>query len=103
MRPRHEAGRELPSVLMTAHSRTQPSKGGAPHDDVVLSCRVRLARNIAGFPFVNRASQGQCTDLLGMTRPVLLNNELAPGMIWVDLNQSTIKDRRLLFERHLRS
>ena len=72
-----------------------------PHSDVVLSSRVRLARNIAGFPFVNRATPAQCNDLLNIARPVLLNNNLAEGMIWVDLNQSTLKDRRLLFERHL--
>jgi protein arginine kinase len=32
---------------------------------------------------------------------VLLNQQLAEGMIWVDLNTATGRDRRLLFERHL--
>ncbi len=73
----------------------------APHSDVVMSCRVRLARNIAGFPFVNKASQPQCHELLNLVRPVLLSSEIAPGMIWVDLNQAPMRDRRLLFERHL--
>lgn len=82
-------------------AQSQSSNGGAPHSDVVLSSRVRMARNIAGFPFVNRASHAQCQELLGVARPVLLNHELADGMIWVDLNQATLRDRRLLFERHL--
>ena len=86
---------------MNIHPRSHFGNSDAPHSDVVLSCRVRMARNIAGFPFVSRATQPQCQDLMHMTRPVLLNNNLAEGMIWVDLNQSTIKDRRLLFERHL--
>lgn len=86
---------------MTAHSRTPSQKDDAPHGDVVLSCRVRMARNIAGFPFVSKASAPQCQDLLNMARPVLLDARLADGMIWVDLNQATVKDRRLLFERHL--
>lgn len=73
----------------------------APHSDVVISSRVRMARNIAGFPFVNRATSHQCQEMLNMVRPVLLNHELAEGMIWVDLNQSPLRDRRLLFERHL--
>lgn len=73
----------------------------APHSDVVMSCRVRLARNVAGFPFVNKASQPQCHELLNLVRPVLLSSDIAPGMIWVDLNQAPMRDRRLLFERHL--
>jgi protein arginine kinase len=84
-----------------------PSRGAAerkpeaPHRDVVMSSRVRLARNIAGFPFVNRASETQAQDLINITRPILLNSELCDSMIWVDLTQATLRDRRLLFERHL--
>ena len=77
------------------------SQQDAPHSEVVLSCRVRMARNIAGFPFVNRASAAQCQELLGVARPVLLSSCIADEMIWVDLNQATLRDRRLLFERHL--
>lgn len=72
-----------------------------PDSEVVLSCRVRLARNIAGLPFVNQASERQCQDLLTMTRPIVLRDQIADGMIWVDLNGSTLRDRRLLMERHL--
>jgi protein arginine kinase len=79
------------------HSKSQK----APFGDVVLSCRVRLARNVAGFPFANRATETQCQELLNLTRPVLLQSEVSEGMIWVDLNKSTPRDRRLLFERHL--
>jgi protein arginine kinase len=86
---------------MNVPPRNPVNTAQAPHGDVVLSSRVRMARNIAGFPFVNRATPAQCNDLLNIARPVLLNNNLAEGMIWVDLNQSTLKDRRLLFERHL--
>jgi len=86
------------------HSRTttvDPHAVPPPHGDVVLSSRVRVARNIAGLPFVNRASASQCQDTLTLARPVLLNNGLAEGMIWVDLTQATLRDRKLLFERHL--
>ena len=72
-----------------------------PHGDVVMSCRARLARNIAGFPFVNRASTSQRHELLNIARQVLLGPDIAEGMIWVDLSQATQRDRRLLVERHL--
>jgi protein arginine kinase len=76
-------------------------KTAAPHDDIVLSSRVRMARNVAGFPFVNKSTQNQCQDVLNLAKPALLREDLERGMIWVDLNQSTLRDRRLLFERHL--
>ncbi|TVQ52227.1 MAG: protein arginine kinase [Phycisphaerales bacterium] len=72
-----------------------------PHDDVIMSCRVRLARNLAGFPFVNRASSTQCHEMLRMARRIVLTDDVAPGMIWVDINSATSRDRALLMERHL--
>jgi protein arginine kinase len=69
--------------------------------DVVISCRARLARNLAGFPFVNRASERQCVEVLQLARQVLLSDNVAQDMMWVDLNQATILDRGLLMERHL--
>ncbi len=64
---------------------------------------MRLARNIAGYPFVNRASDAQAAEILRLARSVLLDPkaDIAEGMIWVDLNDSTCRDRRLLMERHL--
>ncbi len=73
----------------------------APHSDVVMSCRVRMARNIAGFPFVNRSTDAQRNELLNISRQVLLGSDIAENMIWVDLNSATERDRLLLFERHL--
>ena len=72
-----------------------------PHGEVVLSCRARLARNIAGFPFVNKATPTQRHELMNLARQVLLGSNLADGMIWVDLTETTPRDRELLVERHL--
>ncbi|MHC4414511.1 MAG: protein arginine kinase [Planctomycetota bacterium] len=72
-----------------------------PHTDVVMSCRVRLARNIAGFPFVGKANDTQRRELLNIARQVVLGTDLAEGMIWVDLGKATARDRQLLVERHL--
>jgi protein arginine kinase len=86
---------------MSVYSRATPPAGPAPDEDVVISSRVRMARNLAGHTFVNRANQAQSQNVLDVARPVLLGSPVAPGMIWVDLSQSTLRDRRLLFERHL--
>jgi protein arginine kinase len=77
------------------------SDDSGPHAEVVMSCRVRLARNIAGFPFVNRASERQCVEILHLTRNILLDQVIAQDMVWVDLNRATRLDRCLLMERHL--
>lgn len=72
-----------------------------PDADVVMSCRVRLARNIAGFPFVGKASDAQRRELCNIARQVVLSRKLADGMFWVDLNRTTSRERQLLVERHL--
>ncbi len=75
--------------------------GEGPDGDVVMSCRARLARNIAGFPFVNRASETQRREIISLARGVLLRGEVADGMTWVDLTNVSDRDRLLLVERHL--
>ena len=66
-----------------------------------MSCRVRLARNLAGFPFVVRASDAQRRELVRLARQVVLESDLSKEMIWVDLAEATARDRQLLVERHL--
>lgn len=73
----------------------------APYSEVVLSCRARLARNIAGFPFVNRASDAQCREIVNLAKHVILDDGFPTEAIWVDLNDATDRDRLLLVERHL--
>ncbi len=76
-------------------------RADGPHSDVVISCRARLARNIAGFPFTNRSTPAQRQEVLQIARQVLLNSELAKEMIWVDVHAASDRNRRILVERHL--
>lgn len=72
-----------------------------PNADVVMSCRARLARNLAGFPFTNKASTVQRHEVLRVAEQVLLTSDIASDMMWVDLTRATDHDRSLLVERHL--
>ena len=72
-----------------------------PDCDIVSSCRVRIARNVAGFPFARMASRTELNELSSFLCSVLLNGELADDMIWVDLDSTSPQDRKLLVERHL--
>lgn len=88
--------------IMESKSNQSPWLGGdGPHNDVVMSCRARIARNIAGFPFTNKASAVQRGEVLRVAEQVLLGSDLAPDMMWIDLARATDQDRRLLVERHL--
>ncbi|QNN20930.1 protein arginine kinase [Planctomycetales bacterium ZRK34] len=72
-----------------------------PEGDVVISSRVRLARNLAGYPFLTQASPTQRRDILHMCRRRILDSNLAQRMLWVDLSESPRLDRDILVERHL--
>ncbi len=76
-------------------------RGSGPESEVVISSRVRLARNLAGFPFVGRSNPRQQADAMLRCKEEITALKLAPEMLWVDLAQSDELDRQLLVERHL--
>ncbi|HEX7010177.1 MAG TPA: protein arginine kinase [Phycisphaeraceae bacterium] len=76
-------------------------RGAGPHSDIVISSRIRYARNLAGFPFVNRANRRQRHEILDRCREQIVSNRLADNVLWVDLPHSPMLDRQLLVERHL--
>jgi protein arginine kinase len=76
-------------------------RAAGPMHDVVLSSRVRLARNIAGCTFAAKATWRERTLTLEMCRHALMNAGLADRVRWVDIHRATAQDRVLLVERHL--
>lgn len=73
--------------------------------DVVMSSRVRLARNLAGIPFQPRASDEDRLEVLERCRAHVLGGGLGAGAgqraMWVDLRQVSAVERALLVERQL--
>jgi protein arginine kinase len=76
-------------------------RGSGPMSEIVISSRIRLARNISGHPFLTRATQTQRQSLESKLREVVLNSDLAPHMLYVELDAAPEIDRQLLVERHL--
>ncbi len=76
-------------------------RGVGPMHDVVVSSRVRLARNLAATPFLSRCSPSQQTDVVDRLQREILSAGLASEMFYVDLFTACELDRRLLVERHL--
>ncbi|MDY6913619.1 MAG: protein arginine kinase [Planctomycetota bacterium] len=76
-------------------------RGAGPLHDVVISSRVRLARNLAGMPFLARCGEQQQRELEKKLREDIFAANLAKGMFYVDINAACELDRQLLVERHL--
>ncbi len=81
-----------------------PSKwfGGADSScQVVISSRVRLARNIAGYEFLPCLSSERRRELLEKLRDVMLSIKLDEPVSFLDIDQTPDIERQLLAERHL--
>src|SRR5688500_14661573 len=76
-------------------------RGNGPKSEIVISSRIRLARNVSGFPFLSRCTRHQRQAVEGKVRDTILAAQLAPQMLYVDLQEAPEVDRHLLVERHL--
>jgi protein arginine kinase len=76
-------------------------RGEGNCSDVVMSSRVRLARNLAGYAFANRASRPQRQQVLEACRAQLESVPIGPRVLWHDLHKTPAMERELLVERHL--
>ncbi|HEY2588023.1 MAG TPA: hypothetical protein VGI81_19925, partial [Tepidisphaeraceae bacterium] len=76
-------------------------RGNGPMSEIVISSRIRLARNVAGFPFLTRCSRHQRQAAEAKVRETILNAGIAPQTLYVDLEHAPEMDRQLLVERHL--
>jgi protein arginine kinase len=72
-----------------------------PDGDVVVTSRVRLARNLDAFPFVSKLTAERAQELAGLVQPVLSRLEVGDEMIWVDILNAAPLLRLMLRERHL--
>src|SRR3954454_16697292 len=76
-------------------------RGSGPMSEIVISSRIRLARNCSGFPFLSKCSRQQRQALESRLRDTTLAAGLVPQMLYVDLEGAPDVDRQLLVERHL--
>src|SRR6516165_4400205 len=58
------------------HTSGEWLRGGGPESDIVISSRIRLARNLAAFPFTSRASSYQKAEIEALLRE-RISRELA--------------------------
>lgn len=80
-------------------------KGSGPESDIVISSRIRLARNLADFPFIARATPADRVEIEKILRKrigSLKDSKKFPGeLLYVDVSQLEEIDRMFLMERQL--
>lgn len=76
-------------------------KGDGPESDIVVSCRVRLARNIAGFPFITKMSADARHQVVQLVRGALKTSPQNQPMHFIDVETLSTLDCQLLTERQL--
>ncbi len=88
--------------------------GSGPQSDIVISSRIRLARNLAQFPFLSRADDFERTEIENLLREAASNNLTESeentaeptGLNYSDLQYINVEeisniDRQFLMERQL--
>lgn len=78
-------------------------RGDGPMSEIVISSRIRLARNLAGHQFLSKCTRAQRNAIEQKTRGTILAStaKLADKLFYVDLADAPEIDRQLLVERHL--
>src|SRR5262249_7158376 len=83
------------------HASGEWLRGTGPESDIVISSRIRLARNLAAYPFTNRASGYQKSEIEALLRDRVSKLDLNPKLGYVNLPGLSSLDRQLLVERQL--
>lgn len=78
-------------------------KGTGPFAHIVLSSRVRLARNLTTAPFTNRATREALERVIDQVCEATQKEEDLKGFHFFRLNDLDNTDRQFLVERHLMS
>lgn len=78
-------------------------KGNGPESDIVISSRVRIARNLRDYPFPMLATNQQSSEVLEKIKTVLTNEDLSTisHFTYVPLNELNDLEKKVLVEKHL--
>ena len=83
------------------HTSGEWLRATCPEFDIVISSRIRLARNLAAFPFTNRASAYQKAEIEGHLKDRISKLEHEPRLEYLSVAGLPSLDRQLLVERQL--
>jgi protein arginine kinase len=76
-------------------------RGSGPESDIVMSSRIRLARNVADFPFIRRCSDIDRANLESTIRESMKRHPRLAELDYVNVALLEQIDRQFLVERQL--
>ncbi len=76
-------------------------RGNGPESDIVMSSRVRLARNLADFPFIRKCTPQDRAAIAAAVRRAIDALPLGSETEFVDVSKLGDLDRQFLMERQL--
>jgi protein arginine kinase len=76
-------------------------RSNGPDSDIVISSRIRLARNIAGYPFLQKLTEEQRKEIVEMAGEAVENCDLIKNASYLHYASLTELDLQFLLERHL--
>ncbi len=75
--------------------------GEGKYPEMVLSTRVRIARNLRKYPFNLKAKESERLEILAVVREALDNLKIIENPNFLAMEELTDQDRKFLIERHL--
>jgi protein arginine kinase len=75
--------------------------GEGPLSDVVISSRVRLARNLAGHRFLAACPATEKAEILRKLKDILMSLALGDEVFYIGVDKVPALEKRFLVERHL--
>lgn len=74
-----------------------------PNSDIVMSSRIRLARNLAKYPFSHWASKKEQQEVLQISKEAITSFKKIKTSLCLDIGKIDSIDKQFLVERHLMS
>lgn len=78
-------------------------KGAGPQSHIVMSSRVRLARNVEKIPFPARANKKDLTEIVKIAKTAFDSSEYFKDAMLLKIGELDALDQQFLIERHLMS
>ena len=76
-------------------------RGSGPDSDIVISSRIRLARNLAQYPFVSRADESVRLEIEDLLRQRIASEQSSRHLQYLSVESLETLDRQFLVERQL--
>lgn len=76
-------------------------RGSGPQSEIVISSRIRLARNLAAFPFIRRCTEADRQSVEKTFKEAIASVDSWKNLMQVEVADLPTLDRQLLVERQL--